>query len=81
MRIPIKLSVGNQIIETTTIIDCGATRNFINLELISLTKFPLQHLQRPIKAYNIDGTTNFQGNIIWKTQVDILFTPREKTSN
>ena len=74
MHIPIKLSVGNQIIKTTTIIDCGATGNFIDLELISLAKFPLQCLQKPVKAYNVDRTTNSKGNIIWETQVDILFT-------
>ena len=73
IHIPIRLSVGNQIIETTTIIDCGATRNFINLELISLTEFSLQHLQKLVKVYNIDGTTNSKENIIWETQVDILF--------
>ena len=73
MHIPIKLSVGNQTIKTTTIIDYGTIRNFIDLELISLTKFPLQHLKRPINTYNTDGTTNSKGNIIWETQVDVLF--------
>ena len=73
IRIPIKLSVGNQSVETTAIIDCGTTGNFIDLELISLAKFPLQCLQKPVKAYNVDGTTNSKGNIVWETQVDILF--------
>ena len=73
MCIPFKFSIGNQIVETTGIIDCSATGNFIDLELISLTEFPLQHLQKPVKAYNIDGTTNSKGNIIWETQVDVLF--------
>ena len=73
IHIPIRLSVGNQIIKTTAIIDCGATGNFIDQELISLTKFPLLQLQRPVKAYNVDGTTNSKGNIEWETQVDVLF--------
>ena len=71
--IPIRLSVGNQIVKTTTIVDCGATGNFIDLELISLAEFPLQHLQKPVKAYNVDGTTNSKGNIVWETQINILF--------
>ena len=75
MHIPIKLSVGNQIVKTTAIVDCGTTRNFINLELISLARFLLKHLQKLVKAYNVDGTTNSKGNIIWETQVDILFSP------
>ena len=73
VRIPIRLSVGNQIVKTTTIIDCGATGNFIDQELISLAEFPLLRLQRPVKAYNVDGTTNSKGNIEWETQVNILF--------
>ena len=73
VHIPIRLSVGNQIVKTTAIIDCGTTGNFIDRELISLAKFPLLQLQRPVKAYNMDGTTNSKGNIEWETQVDVLF--------
>ena len=78
IRIPIRLSVGNQIVKTTTIVDCGATGNFIDLELISLAEFPLQHLQKPVKAYNVDGTTNSKGNIVWETQIDVLFQSRKE---
>ena len=67
IRIPIRLSVGNQIVETTAMIDCGTTGNFIDHQLISLAEFPLLQLQRPVKAYNINGTTNSKGNIEWET--------------
>ena len=73
IHIPIRLSVGNQIVETTAIVDCGAIGNFIDLELISLAEFPLQCLQKPVKACNVDRTTNSKGNIVWKMQVNILF--------
>ena len=43
--IPVKISVNNQIIDTTVIIDCGATGNFIDPRLTTLTKFPLQKLE------------------------------------
>ena len=78
IRIPIRLSVGNQIVETTAVVDCGATGNFIDLELISLAEFPLQCLQKPVKAYNVDGTTNSKGNIVWETQIDVLFQSRKE---
>ena len=71
--IPVKISVNHQIINTTAIIDCGATGNFIDPGLTSLTEFPLQRLERLIKAYNVDSTTNSKGNIIWETHVDLLF--------
>ena len=73
LRIPVKISVNNQIIETTAIIDCGTTGSFIDPELIALAKFPLRKLDRQVKAYNMDGTTNSKGNIVWETEVDLLF--------
>ena len=73
LRIPVKISVNHQIINTTTITDCGAMENFIDPGLTSLTNFPLQKLERPIRAYNVDGTTNSKGNIIWETTVNLRF--------
>ena len=37
LHIPIKVSVNNQIINTTAIINCGTTRNFIDPGLTALT--------------------------------------------
>ena len=73
LRIPVRISVNNQIIETTAIIDSGATGSFIDPELVKLAKFPTEKLNRPVKAYNVDGTTHSKGNIIWETSVDLLF--------
>ena len=73
LRIPVKISVNNQIIKTTAIIDCGATGSFIDTELVALANFPLKKLDRQVKAYNVDGTTNSKGNIIWETNIDLLF--------
>ena len=73
LRIPVSISVNNQIIETTAIIDCGATGSFIDPELVALAEFPLKKRDRQVKAYNVDGTTNSKGNIVWETEVDLLF--------
>ena len=73
LRIPVKILVNHQIINTIAIIDCGTMGNFIDPGLTSLTDFPLQKLERPIKAYNVDGTTNPKGNIIWETTVNLHF--------
>ena len=48
IRLPIKLATGTQIVETTTLIDCGATRNFIDIGCLSKANFPLQCLPKPI---------------------------------
>ena len=73
LRVPIKISVNNQIIETTAIIDCGTTGSFIDPGLVALANFPLKKLSRQVKAYNVDGTTNSKGNIIYETNIDLLF--------
>ena len=48
IRLPIKLVIGTQIVKTTTLIDCRATGNFINIGLLSKANFPLQRLPKPI---------------------------------
>ena len=77
--IPVKILVKNQIIETTAIIDCGATGSFIDPELVALAKFPLRRLNRQVKAYNVDRTTNSKGNIVWETNVNLLFPKHQET--
>ena len=73
LRIPVKILVNNQIIETTTIIDCGTTGSFINPELVALAEFPIKKLDQQVKAYHVDRTTNSKGNIIWETNVNLQF--------
>ena len=65
---PIKLLVGTQTIKTTTLIDSRATGNFIDLGLLSLANFPLKKLPQPIGTFNVDGTPNRQGTILWKAR-------------
>ena len=63
MCISIRLSNGTQIIETTTLVNCGATRNFIDIGLLCLLELPLEKLPKPIIANNVDGTANAKGTI------------------
>ena len=76
MRIPIRLSNGTQIVETTALVDCGATGNFIDVGLLCLLELPLEKLPKPIVANNVDGTANAKGTIQWKAHTDILFKER-----
>ena len=79
--LPIKLATGTQIVETTALIDCGATGNFIDISLLSKANFPLQCLPKPIQAYNVDRTTNVKGTIRWKAHTDILFSQSRESAN
>ena len=73
VQIPVKLLMSTKIIETTVIIDYGATANFINCDLLTLAKFPLQLIKQLIKAHHVDGTTNSKGNIEWETNIQVQF--------
>ena len=64
IRLSIRLATGTQIVETTTLIDCGATGNFIDISPLSKANFPLCRLPKPIHVYNnVDGTANVKGTI------------------
>ena len=72
LRFPIKLLVGTQTVETSALMDSGATGNFIDLGLLSLANFPLKRLPQPIGAFNVDGTPNRRGTILWKAHTHIV---------
>ncbi|KAF8556154.1 hypothetical protein OG21DRAFT_1409466, partial [Imleria badia] len=63
MHIPVKLSNGTKTIETTALIDCGATGNFIDARILCSINFPLECLPKPIFTHNVDGTPNSKGMI------------------
>ena len=52
-----------------TLIDCGAGGLFIDQNFSK--KFKVEHLKKPIRAFNIDGTENKKGTI--KSYVDLEF--------
>ena len=68
MSFPISLQGKNKTIDTTTLIDSGATGNFMDICLLSLDDFTLVCLPEPIIAYNVDGTKNQKGTICWKAK-------------
>ena len=72
LHFPVKLLIGKQTAEMTALIDSGATGNFIDLGLLSLTNFPLKKMPQPIRAFNIAGSCNKQGTIMWKASTCML---------
>ena len=76
LHIPIRLSNGTQTVETTALIDCGATRNFIDVGLLCLLELPLENLPKSIITNNVNGITNAKGTIQWKAHTNILFKER-----
>ena len=68
MSFPISLQGKNKTVNTTALIDSGATGNFMDIFLLSLDNFTLVHLPNPIITYNVDRTTNQKGTICWKAK-------------
>ena len=71
MSFPISLQGKNKIINTTALIDSGATRHFMDLHLLSQDNFSLIHLPKPIIAYNVDRTQNQKGTIHWTARTTL----------
>ena len=65
--IPIDIGSSKQTIKT--LIDCGTGGLFIDQNF--LKKFKVKHLEKLIKAFNVDGTENKKGMI--KSYVDLEF--------
>ena len=68
MSFPISLQGKSKTIDTTTLIDSGATGNFMDVRLLSLDNFTLVCIPEPIVAYNVDGTKTQKGTIHWKAR-------------
>jgi hypothetical protein len=66
IRIPVSIyaTEGAQIVDMFALMDSGATRSFIDRDLVQKRKIPMLRLPRPLRAQNIDGTHN-RGGIIW----------------
>ena len=71
MTFPILLQGKNKTVDTSALIDSGATRNFMDLQLLSRDNFVLVQLPALILAYNVDGTTNRKGTIHWKVKTTL----------
>ena len=71
MTFLISLQGMNKIVDTSALIDSGATGNFMDLRLLSQDNFVLLQLPTPILAYNVDGITNQKGTIRWKAKTTL----------
>ena len=77
IQFPIQLQYRVRTIATTALIDCGATGNFINPSLMQHLLLPSWPIP-PLQAFNVNGTTNKQGQITATTQVHCKTTTFEE---
>jgi hypothetical protein len=63
MNLKVFLHTRNERAETSALLDCGATENFIHLDYARRRKLPVKTLERPRKVINVDSTPNAKGEI------------------
>jgi hypothetical protein len=57
--------------ETLALVDSGATENFMNLDYARYLRLPIQRLTIPRKLYNVDGTSNRSGDLLYYTDLAV----------
>ncbi len=57
--------------ETVSLLDSGATENFLNLDYAKWLKLPIKKLPFPRKLFNMDGTENKAGQLQFYTDLAI----------
>ena len=81
MRIPVHLQAGSQSVDSSALVDCGATNNFIDISLVPRLRSAIRRLPQPLTAYNVDGTTNHHGTIKFSITATVyLSNYREKVT-
>ena len=57
--------------ESIALVDSGATENFMNLEYTKYLKLPIKKLPEPQKLFNVNGTTNRDGELQFFTDLQV----------
>jgi hypothetical protein len=57
--------------EALALVDSGATENFMNLNYARYLHLPIQRLAQPRKLYNVDGTSNQSGDLLYYSDLSV----------
>ena len=71
MSIKVYVNTLNKRAETSTLLDSGATENFITTHYANWLHLPIKQLPRSRKVCNADSTTNKQGDITHFTDLEV----------
>jgi hypothetical protein len=55
----------------TTLVDSGATKNFMNLTYAKWLCLPIRRLPNPRKLFNVNGTENKAGELLFYTDLQV----------
>jgi len=71
MSIKVYLHTLSKRAKTSTLLDLGATENFINYQYAQQLRLPVKRLAIPRKVFNVDGTTNQKGDITFYSDLEV----------
>jgi hypothetical protein len=71
MTIRVYLNSSYKRADTITLLDTGATENFINPNYARWLRLPVQKLEEPQQVFNVNGTQNKQGQITHFIDLDV----------
>jgi hypothetical protein len=57
--------------EALALVDSGATENFMNLNYARYLHLPIRRLATPRKLYNVDGSSNRSGDLLYYTDLAV----------
>ncbi len=63
MKVPVSFRTRYAMADKRILVDLGATDNFIHPKFVKRLRVGMQELGRPMKIWNIDGTTNRAGQL------------------
>jgi len=63
MKVPVSFRTRYAMADKRILVDSGATDNFIHPKFVKRLRVGMQELERPMKIWNIDGTTNRAGRL------------------
>ncbi len=63
MKVPVSFRTRYAMANKRILVDSGATDNFIHPKFVKHLHVGMQELERPMKIWNIDGTTNWAGRL------------------
>src|SRR5712672_4067167 len=65
-------------VESSALLNSGATENFMNLDYAKWLRLPIKRLEAPRPLFNVDGTTNRKGDLFFYTDLTLKTGPTMK---
>jgi hypothetical protein len=75
MKVKVLTKVAQAQDESSALVDCGATENFMDLRYAQRLGLPVQELSRPQKLFNVDWTENKSGELKYYSDLSLQIGP------